>query len=234
MLPKNLSPFRRKQAPLGIIEEDYEARARTIIHSYATAASIWESKVSKIPLVGNFGVMFGSDLQPVSIITAAMIVDLGKMFDHGSAREIVLATTTHFVGTYLGIAFARSLVSFVPFVGNVVNAGLVLHVTEAVGWACYLMYRDDADIADIEDEKSFKPYIMRGLERAEREIGIRKETMERLTQEQRDEHDALVKKLYKNIAGSSRRNILDEIERVVGYWGKSKETPIPIKSSDTK
>lgn len=228
MVQANTQSSSDTHTPLGVIETDYEERARTIIHSYATAASIWEGKVSRIPFVGNFGVMFGSDLQPVSLITAAMIKDLGNMFERRYAKEIVFATSTHFIGTFMGIALARSMVSFVPFVGHVVNAGMVLHVTEAMGWASYLMYRDKAAVKTNmdDDEKGFKPYILRGLGRAEREMGLRKRVMERLTPDQRAEHDELIKKLYKNLAGNTRRSIIDDIEKIIGSWSAEPAEPV--------
>lgn len=219
-----------KQIQTDSIQEiEYEERARTIIHSYAAAASFWEENVSKIPVVGTLGIMFGSDLQPVSAITAGMIIDLASMFECGYIKQTFLVTATHFVGTYMGIAFFRSLIGTVPIVGSVVNAGLVLQVAEVMGWASYLMFRDETIVTDELEEKDFKPYILKGAERAEHEMSIRKRKMESLTPDQRAQFDELARKLYKNVISSSRHTILTDIESIVLPWTST----APSGSSDS-
>lgn len=217
MAQRNVQSSSTVQTPFEA-DADYEERARTIIHGYAAAASHWVANVSRIPIVGNFGVMFGSDLHPVSALTTAMIIDLAKMFDRGYVKQIMLVPTTHFVGTYLGVALIRSVISFIPVAGSVINANLVLQVTEVMGWTSYLIFQSETNVLKSKDKKKFHPFILRGIDRAEKEMGLRKRVLEQLTSAQQAELDELAKKLYKNVAPASRRNILDSIEELVGSW----------------
>jgi uncharacterized protein (DUF697 family) len=106
-----------------------------IIHTTATAAAAVGAGLAQLP---------GSDNAVITPMQIGMIIAIGEVHGHklnkASALSVLSAATT---GT-IGRTIARALVSWIPGVGNAINAATALALTEAVGWAADAMLSEAA------------------------------------------------------------------------------------------
>lgn len=97
----------------------------TIIHTASAAAGAAGAGLAQIP---------GSDSAAIVPAQTAMTIGLGLVFglklsEYGAATVRSTALTT-----LLGRAASQTLVGWIPGVGNVINAGTAISITEALGW----------------------------------------------------------------------------------------------------
>ena len=106
--------------------DEQRMKAHFAIHSASAAAALVGAGLAQIPL---------SDSVPLSAIQISMILQLGGIFHIRLNQSTASATLGSATSTLIGRSLSSALISWVPFVGNIVNSATASSVTEIIGWA---------------------------------------------------------------------------------------------------
>ncbi len=135
--------------------EQKEQQAHEIIHATAVASATAAAGLAQISL-------FQADNVMLNILHIKMITKLGELFE----GEIEIAAPVTFVsklaqtcsGLFLGTATSKTLLGWIPFIGNAANATTTFRLTEFIGWAAYWMFEEGKNPDDLtpEDLRKYK------------------------------------------------------------------------------
>lgn len=114
------------------------------------------------------GAAFGLDFALSTPIVINMIVELGALFNQPVDKVIATSFASHLIGAASGVYVAKSILGFIPGIGNIANAAMTYPLIELVGWAAYEIFRNGEELSDISEEEA-QAYIKRvSRERNER------------------------------------------------------------------
>ena len=132
-------------------EEDRKNQATLIIHAAAAASAGTAAVLSKKSLLGAF---LKADTPVLTAIAVGMVVALGKLFDPDMGSATAVTLLSKFIGQGAEIAGAKSLVGWIPVLGNAANATITFGFMEALGWKIYSHF--DEAYKDREETKAPK------------------------------------------------------------------------------
>lgn len=101
------------------------AKCHAIIHGASAAAGAVGAGLAQIPASDNL------ILTPIQI---GMIVSLGKVFGREISESAAKSLLSTSIASTIGIGVTRALISWIPGVGNVINASTAATLTETIGW----------------------------------------------------------------------------------------------------
>jgi len=115
-------------------EEERRSQAKLIIHAAAAASAGTSAVLSKKSLLGAF---LKADTPVLTAIAIGMVVALGKIFDQDTNSATAVTLLSKYIRSGAEIAGAKSLVGWIPFIGNAANATITFGFMEALGWKIY-------------------------------------------------------------------------------------------------
>jgi uncharacterized protein (DUF697 family) len=135
-------------------EKTRKEKAKRIIMDAEIASSLAAGSTAQVALTG-------VDLLFSIPIIANMIIELAKLF----GQAVDKAVATRLVGDSVGVSFAttapsRSIIGFIPILGNVVNAVITYRLVGSIGWTVYELLKNGVDISNISQEEA-KAYMNR-------------------------------------------------------------------------
>lgn len=101
------------------------AKCHAIIHSAGAASGLVGLGLAQLPL---------SDSAVITPIQIGMTVALGKVFGVALTESAAEAPLVSAAAAMVGRAASQVLVGWVPGIGNIVNCGTALAITEGIGW----------------------------------------------------------------------------------------------------
>jgi uncharacterized protein (DUF697 family) len=214
MLDRRREPFKMD------ISQDKLFKTHLIIHSSATAAAITAGALAGIPILGPAA--GGSVI--LTAITAGMVVAIGGEFGQNFETSAILGLAGQFLAMTIGTSLLQTALSIIPGLGTVSNALLTFGVTESIGWAAYLLFKEGRDITRV-DQAEFKIYMDKGegyATQVKREFAW----MDDLPPHIKAQYDYLTKKLSRSdLTDDERQAVLHEIEALITpYKPASKPT----------
>lgn len=96
-----------------------------IIHSASLAAGA---------VGGGMAQMMGSDRLVITPIQLTMAISLGEVFGITLNYSTAQAACASAAAASVGRTAAQVLCGWIPGIGNIINAGTALTITEAIGW----------------------------------------------------------------------------------------------------
>lgn len=176
-----------------------------IIHGFAVSHAIAAATLAQT-LVGDEAVL--------TALTIAMILTIAKVngrdWDIGEA----FAFLGILAGWYLGTRGAVFLIKWIPIAGNIVNSVTTFAVTEALGWATYILVKEGKKPSDINSEEA---KILRGKaeEIRKQEHESSKELYEKMSSEDKSEFESIMKQLKnKELPEETRNYLIKRIEDI--------------------
>ncbi len=121
-------------------EEDRRNQAKLIIHAAAVASAGTAAALSRKNIFGSF---LKADTPVLTTIAVGMVIALGKLFDRDIGSTTAVALLSKYIGAGARVAGAKSLVGWIPLLGNAVNATLTFGFTEALGWKIYNYFDEE-------------------------------------------------------------------------------------------
>ncbi|MFB3764130.1 MAG: hypothetical protein ACE14P_02660 [Methanotrichaceae archaeon] len=115
-------------------EEERKSQAKIIIHAAAAASAGAAAVLSKKSLLGAF---LKADTPVMTAIAVGMVIALGRLFDQDIGSTTAVTLLSKYIGAGAEIAGAKSLIGWIPFIGNAANATLTFGFMEALGWKIY-------------------------------------------------------------------------------------------------
>lgn len=105
--------------------KDQRKKCHAIIHTASVSAAGVGAGMAQIP---------GSDNLVITPIQLTMTISLGKVFGKTIGEAAAKAAIASAAATTVGRTLSQVLIGWIPGVGNAVNAGTAMTVTEAIGW----------------------------------------------------------------------------------------------------
>lgn len=121
-------------------EEERKNQAQIIIHAAAAASAGTAAVLSKKSILGAF---LKADTPVLTAIAVGMVIALGRLFDQDIGGASAATILSKYIGSGVKVAGAKSLVGWIPFLGNAANATITFGFMEALGWNIY-SYFDEA------------------------------------------------------------------------------------------
>lgn len=115
-------------------EEDRRDQAKIIIHAAAAASAGTAAVLSKKSILGAF---LKADTPVLTAIAIGMVIALGKLFDQDISSASAITLLSKYIGAGASMAGAKSLVGWIPLLGNAANATITFGFMEALGWKIY-------------------------------------------------------------------------------------------------
>ncbi|MGA9097616.1 MAG: hypothetical protein WB392_01645 [Methanotrichaceae archaeon] len=115
-------------------EEERRNQAKFIIHAAAAASAGTAAVLSKKSL---FGAFLKADTPILTAIAVGMVIALGKLFDPDMGSSTAVTLLSKYIGSGAEIAGAKSLVGWIPLIGNAANATITFGFMETLGWKIY-------------------------------------------------------------------------------------------------
>ena len=149
----------------------------------------------------------------LTALTAAMILSIGKgVFKKPLFRGVVLAWLGRNIGIYLGSRALAMTVKWIPGVGSSANATIAFFVTQAVGWTVFLIFKDDKNLDELSSEE-VKEYQRRAKKMEKPDV---KKWISRITPDEKEEYETLVKKLKnKDLSDNERDSIVERMQVLI-------------------
>jgi uncharacterized protein (DUF697 family) len=181
-----------------------------VIHGFALAHGATAATLSQT-LVGDEVALTG--------LTTAMIMSISRL--HGRDWEVgeSLALIGAMAGFYLGTRGAVFLVKWVPLVGNAANALASVAVAEILGWATYILVREDRKPSDLSKGEAKEVYhrAQRLRESMEEEA---KRLVQALSPTDRAQYDRLIRRLkIRDLPKKDREAALRALDGLVTKYG---------------
>jgi uncharacterized protein (DUF697 family) len=114
-----------------MIEEERKRKAHLIIHGASTASA------GAAAILAQRILLLGVEAPVIATITTGMVVSLGKLFDQAIEKPEAETLIDKYKDLGLSIVGAKTLLGFIPVIGNVANATITFGCTEALGWWAY-------------------------------------------------------------------------------------------------
>jgi uncharacterized protein (DUF697 family) len=119
-------------------------QAKKIIRNAAIASSTAAGAVAQ-------GAAFGIDLALSTPIVVNMIVELGELFEQTVDKVIAVKFSGHLIGVASGAYAAKSIVGFIPIIGNFANAAITYPLVELIGWTAYEIFKNGVDLSNMSE-----------------------------------------------------------------------------------
>jgi hypothetical protein len=125
--------------------------------------------------------------------------------------ESLTAVVGQLLAVTAGTTLAKGLLGWIPILGNVANAGVAFGVTEAIGWAAYLVFEEGGDISKVTAEE-WKELIIR---QKKIKKPVVTEILVQMTPEDQARYKILQDKLKdKNLTDHEKEEILLEMAQI--------------------
>lgn len=115
-----------------------KSRCAVIIHSASAMTGVIGGGLAQIPC---------GDAVFIAPCQMAMVVNLGRVFGKSLSESEALAIDASGIGSTVGKAVSKAIVSRIPGFGNVVNATIAVAITENLGWLAASQFADERDAA---------------------------------------------------------------------------------------
>jgi uncharacterized protein (DUF697 family) len=199
--------------------EDKLISVHIIVHASSTAAAIVAGAAANIPIIGPMAA--GTVL--LTGITATMVIAIGDLFGHSFETGAIVGLAGQIIGMTLGTSLVKTALSIVPGIGAISNAAVTFGVTESIGWAAYLIFREGKDITTL-GKAELKAYMDKGQAFAGKAKG-ELAWLDNLPPHIRAQYDYLTKKLTNpDLGDNERRTILQEIEDLIKPYKPASQT----------
>jgi uncharacterized protein (DUF697 family) len=190
--------------------EDKLLSIHLTIHASATAAAIVAGAAATVPIIGPMAT--GNVI--LTAITAGMVIAIGEQFGHDFETGAILGVAGQILGITLGATLIRTVLSIIPGIGTVSNAAVTFGVTESIGWAAYLIFKEGKDITALSQDE-LRSYVDRGGEyaaKAKTELSW----LDNLPPHVKAQYDYLTKKLSgTDLSDKDRESVFQEIEELI-------------------
>jgi uncharacterized protein (DUF697 family) len=191
-------------------DEDKLLAVHLIIHASATAAAIVAGAAATVPIIGPMAA--GSVV--LTGITAGMVIAIGDQFGQNFETGAIFGMVGQVLGMTFGASIIRTALSIIPGVGTVSNAVVTFGVTESIGWAAYLIFREGKDITALGQDE-LKRYMDKGGKYAAEAKG-ELAWLNNLPPHVKAQYDYLTNKLASTDLGDSdRQAVFQEIEKLI-------------------
>jgi uncharacterized protein (DUF697 family) len=137
-------------------EKKLRDRAKSIIRNYSIASGTASGALA-------IGAFLGFDTAFSISIVIKMMSELAQLF--GLSIDEIKSTPQFktLVQKFIVVSISKSVISFIPVIGNVTNGVMTYYLIESIGWAVYEIFKDGRNLSDLNEEE-VKSY----LEHAER------------------------------------------------------------------
>jgi len=108
----------------------------SIIHLASIAAGLVGSGMAQIPL---------SDAVLIAPIQIKMLVALGTVFGVELTESAAKGLFASLSASCIGRATSQLLVGWIPVIGNLINAGMAVGITEAMGWLAVKFFQTECN-----------------------------------------------------------------------------------------
>ncbi len=112
----------------GMTDEQRRAKARKIIDEVAKQAATSTAVFSQIP---------GMGVTTLANLYSGMAKKIAALFNQKLESQIVRTLVLEGCKHHAGAIFKKSVLGWVPFLGNVINAKITFDLTKKVGWFFY-------------------------------------------------------------------------------------------------
>lgn len=128
-------------------DKERKEQARKIIRNASIASATAAGAVAQ-------GAAFGMDFALLTPIVINMIIELGELFDQTVDKIVATTFAGHLIGAASGVYVAKSLLGFIPLIGNVVNAAITYPLIELIGWTAYEIFRNGEQLSEVGEEET--------------------------------------------------------------------------------
>lgn len=175
-------------------------KAKAIILAYATAHATVAAILANT-VVG--------DAPVLAALTTLMIYQLAKLCNKDLTIGAIAALGANLFGAVAGTYLASKLVSWIPFLGNAINASVTFGITQVVGWAAFAMF----------DEGLTKEEAIKFGEKQK----ISKEEMDKIVDsmspEDKNRYNSLKKSLRNlKLSDTERENVVSEMADLIDKY----------------
>jgi len=119
------------------VTNNLKDEAAGIIHSYAAAHSVAAFLLANTVI---------GDAPVLTILTFSMIDDLGTLFGIKNTPYQILRKFLQLFAAQIGGYLAAKFITWIPWVGNAINASLTFGITESIGWTIFHLYNNGKNI----------------------------------------------------------------------------------------
>lgn len=180
-------------------QKNKENQARAIILGYAAAHST-VALILANTIAGDAPILF--------VLTSAMIIQIGDLCGKRIDWESAPTIAANLLGAVAGGYLAAKLITWIPFMGNMLNASITFGITQVIGWAAFAMFNEGM---------SQEAAIRYG--RTENKILSLAEMnskMNAMSSEDRQRYNELISKIQNtNLSDMERQNIASEIAKII-------------------
>lgn len=165
---------------------------------------------------GVAGPAAGAILTPLTVI---MVVCIGLQCKAGFNSQTAIAVMADFVGFILGVSIAEFIVGLIPGIGNIANAIATGVVTELLGWATYLVLKEDLKKGSYNQWSLLKRAWK--LRKQAKVLNEKlKETRNKMSTYDKQKYDKLMKIITdKNVTKSEQDLAIFEAEEILKKYG---------------
>jgi len=177
-----------------------------MIHAFAIAHGIAAAALAQT-VVGDDAVL--------TLLTTGMIISVTMI--NGRSKDIGtgLAVAGCLAGFFLGTRGAMFIIKWIPAAGNVANSITTMIVTEILGWAAYLIVRDNANAKNMKWKDKIK-YMKKAYHTYQTEKKVSEQLYESMSREDKDEVTDIIKKLgEKGVSENEVKALNQRLEAIV-------------------
>jgi len=139
-------------------EKTRKEKAKRIIMDAEIASSVAAGSTAQVGSLP--GVEHRVSLLFLTPIISNMIIELAKLFGQVVDKAVATRLVSHLVGVDFATSATRSIIGFIPILGNVVNAVINYQLVGSIGWTVYELLKNGIDISNISQEET-KAYMKR-------------------------------------------------------------------------
>ena len=138
-----------------------------------------------------------------------MVHQLAKLCDQKLTTSAIAGLAANLFGEVAGTYLASKLVSWIPFLGNAINASVTFGITQVIGWAAFSMFNEG-----LSKEEAIAFGKKQKISEQEMETIVSK-----MPEAERNRYDFLIKKL-KSLKSSNeeRESIAAEISDLIDNY----------------
>ncbi|MCH4168819.1 MAG: hypothetical protein LKF42_06180 [Streptococcaceae bacterium] len=118
------------------IPESLRKQSAKVIHTASVATGSVGAGLAQLP---------GTDAAVIVPIQVTMVLSLAKIYQIPLKESVAKIIVTETTATLLGRTASQFLVGWIPGVGNVINAGTAVALTETLGWIVATEFAKKAD-----------------------------------------------------------------------------------------
>lgn len=166
------------------ITESKKERAAAIIHGYAAAHSFVALALANTVI---------GDTPILGILTLTMLSDLGNLFGIKKSTFEIFKNLLQMFAAQLGGYLAAKGLTWIPWAGNLMNAGIAFGMAETIGWSVFHLYSDGKTLETATKEDISKAKKKARADRMDYEDY--KEKIDALPESVREDYERLGRKL---------------------------------------